>query len=124
MEHMETQKFKADMLDQQIKNIEAKLQDVSKLYAVEQQVDDIPVKDKRDFKAKMGLNGTRTIEISSEDYEVVKSLAKSSEGLKTQNKHLLGRVEQVESHLITLRDQNSLLAEQKRRLMDENKQLK
>jgi len=42
--------------------------------------------------ARMGLNGTRTIEISSEGYEVEKSLTKSSEGLKTQNKHLLGHI--------------------------------
>ncbi|PUB08153.1 MobV family relaxase, partial [Paenisporosarcina sp. OV554] len=78
-EHIETQKFKADTLDQQVKDLETKLQDVTKVYEVEQQVDNIPVKDKPNLKAKMGLNGTRTIEISSEDYETIKSLAKGAE---------------------------------------------
>lgn len=62
---------------------------------IDRRVDDISVKDKRDSKTRMGLNGTITIEIPSEDNEMVKSLAKSLEGLKTQNKHLLGQVQGV-----------------------------
>lgn len=123
-EHIETQKFKADTLDQQVKDLETKLQDVTKVYEVEQQVDSIPVKDKRDFKAKMGLNGARTIEISSEDYETIKSLAKGSEKLKRENKGLLHDIEKLEDRIITLKEHNSLLVEQKRRLMDENSKLK
>jgi archaellum component FlaC len=123
-EHIETQKFKANTLDQQVKDLETKLQDVTKVYEVEQQVDSIPVKDKRDLKAKMGLNGARTIEISSEDYETIKSLAKGSEGLKRENKGLLRNVEQLENQVDRLNERNSMLAEQKKRLMDENSKLK
>jgi uncharacterized phage infection (PIP) family protein YhgE len=123
-EHIETQKFKADTLDQQVKDLETKLQDVTKVYEVEQQVDSIPVKDKRDLKAKMGLNGARTIEISSEDYETIKSLAKGSEGLKRENKGLLRDVEKLEGRIDLLNERNSTLVEQKKRLMDENSKLK
>ncbi|MBU0941633.1 MAG: plasmid recombination protein [Bacteroidetes bacterium] len=123
-EHIETQKFKADTLDQQVKDLETKLQDVTKVYEVEQQVDSIPVKDKRDLKAKMGLNGARTIEISSEDYETIKSLAKGSEGLKRENKGLLRDVEKLEGRIDMLKQRNSTLVEQKKRLMDENSKLK
>ena len=94
------------------------------MYEVEQQVDNIPVKDKPNLKAKMGLNGTRTIEISSEDYETIKSLAKGAEGLKRENKGLLRNVEQLEDQIDRLNERNSTLIEQKKRLMDENKQLK
>lgn len=123
-EHIETQKFKADTLDQQVKDLETKLQDVTKVYEVEQQVDNIPVKDKPNLKAKMGLNGTRTIEISSEDYETIKSLAKGSEGLKRENKGLLRKVEKLEGRIDMLNERNSTLVEQKKRLMDENSKLK
>ena len=123
-EHIETQKFKANTLDQQVKDLETKLQDVTKVYEVEQQVDNIPVKDKPNLKAKMGLNGTRTIEISSEDYETIKSLAKGAEGLKRENKGLLRNVEQLEDQIDRLNERNSTLVEQKKRLMDENRQLK
>lgn len=123
-EHIETQKFKANTLDQQVKDLETKLQDVTKVYEVEQRVDSIPVKDKPNLKAKMGLNGARTIEISSEDYETIKSLAKGSEGLKRENKSLLRQVEKLESRVDLLNERNSTLVEQKKRLMDENTQLK
>lgn len=123
-EHIETQKFKANTLDQQVKDLETKLQDVTKVYEVEQQVDSIPVKDKRDLKAKMGLNGARTIEISSEDYETIKSLAKGSEVLKRENKGLLRKVEKLEVRIDMLNERNSTLVEQKKRLMDENSKLK
>jgi hypothetical protein len=123
-EHIETQKFKANTLDQQVKDLETKLQDVTKVYEVEQQVDSFPVKDKRDLKAKMGLNGARTIEISSEDYETIKSLAKGSEGLKRENKGLLRDVEKLEGRIDMLNERNSTLVEQKKRLMDENSKLK
>ena len=108
-EHIETREFKADTLDRQVKDLESKLQDVTKVHEVEQKVDNINVKEKRDFKAKIGLNGTQSIEISSKDYEIVKSLAKGSEVLKKENKGLLRDVEQLEERIITLKERNSTL---------------
>ncbi|HDR8060727.1 TPA: MobV family relaxase [Bacillus cereus] len=87
--HLSTQRFKAVTLQQEIekleqekKEIDSRLHDLKLSLDKAKSVDEIPVKEKG------GFIRSKTVEIASEDFESIKVLAKSSEALREENKHL------------------------------------
>ncbi|KAB1363631.1 plasmid recombination protein, partial (plasmid) [Bacillus thuringiensis] len=87
--HLSTQRFKAVTLQQEIekleqekKEIDSRLHDLKLSLDKAKSVDEIPVKEKG------GFIRSKTVEIALEDFESIKVLAKSSETLREENKHL------------------------------------
>ncbi|MGM2496928.1 MobV family relaxase, partial [Bacillus cereus group sp. BceL029] len=87
--HLSTQRFKAVTLQQEIekleqekKKIDSRLHDLKLFLDKAKSVDEIPVKEKG------GFIRSKTVEIALEDFESIKVLAKSSEALREENKHL------------------------------------
>lgn len=87
--HLSTQRFKAVTLQQEIekleqekKEIDSRLHDLKLSLDKAKSVDEIPVKEKG------GFIRSKTVEIALEDFESIKVLAKSSEALREENKHL------------------------------------
>ena len=104
-------------LDLSIKDIESRLSDLGKSLDDVKKVDEVVVKEKG------GLIRSRTVELAQEDFESIKTLAKSSEGLKRKS-------EQFESYWMReveknnrLKDENKVLKVENDRLKNENKEL-
>ena len=122
-EHIEMQKFKAQTLDQKVKELESSLKDVQQAYEVVQRVDEVEVKEKKDIKAKMGLKGSHKVEIAFEDFERIKTLAKTSEGLKMQAEQLKSENEKLKVENAAQQRRSMTLVEKNGKLLAENKQL-
>jgi hypothetical protein len=122
-EHIETQKFKADTLDQQVKTLESKIDDVQKAYEVIKKVDEFEVKEKKDLKARIGLNGSHMVEMTFEDFESIKTLAKTSEGLRRENKRLKNKNKVLETDYSNLEKRYSSLSKDFKEVKAENEKL-
>lgn len=122
-EHVEMQKFKAQTLDKKVKELESSLNDVQQAYEVVQKVDEVEVKEKKDMKSLVGLKGSHKVEIASEDFERIKTLAKSSEGLKTQNKQLESENGKLKAENTAYKKRFKEMAAENGKLKEENKHL-
>lgn len=133
--HIETQKFKADTLDRKVQELEKSLNEVAASIYTQQEtfekVDTIPVKERKDMKAMMGLKGSNRVEMTLEDFESIKTLAKSSEALRNENKRLknenentLLENEKLKKDLKRIRSQNSEMDLEMRGLRGEIEKLK
>ncbi|HFH8171743.1 TPA: hypothetical protein ACGNCY_002373, partial [Streptococcus agalactiae] len=71
-----------EKLEQEKKEIDSRLHDLKLSLDKAKSVDEIPVKEKG------GFIRSKTVEIALEDFESIKVLAKSSEALREENKHL------------------------------------
>ncbi|WP_254916676.1 MobV family relaxase, partial [Bacillus cereus] len=87
--HLSTQRFKAVTLQQEIeeleqekKGIDSRLHDLKMSLDQAKSVDEIPVKEKG------GFIRSKTVEITSEDFESIKVLARSSEALREDVRRL------------------------------------
>lgn len=133
--HIKTQQFKADTLDKKVQELEKNLNEVAqatyRYQETMQEVEQIEVKERKDLKAKIGLKGTSKLEIASDDFEKVKTLAKASESLKRENKHVTSENEKLheenkklKKHISNLQKQNLAKLAEVKRLEDEVGQLK
>ena len=106
--HIKTQQFKADTLDKKVQELEKNLNEVAaatyRQQETSEQVDEIEVKERKDLKAKIGFRGAQKLEIASEDFEKVKTLAKASEALKRENKRILSENEKLRAENKKMRD--------------------
>ncbi|MFP7226172.1 MobV family relaxase [Priestia filamentosa] len=121
-EHLKTQEFKAKTLNEKvitlendlqakqmekreiedsIKNIKGRLSDLGR------SIEHVKKVDKVEVKEKGGFIRSKTVEIGVEDFEKIKTLAKSSEWLRSENKSLEiknTRLEQEKKDLARQRD--------------------
>lgn len=116
-EHIEIQRLKAMTVREEVQRLEYARETIKEdvqglLRAVEdvKKVDEVQVE-------RGGLFDRRSVKIDSEDLEGIKALAKVSEVLKTQNKHLKNDLEKAI-------EQNSVLKMQNLKLVEENDKLK
>lgn len=87
--HLSTQRFKAVTLQQEIEKLEQEKKEIdSRLYDLKLSLDKAKSVDEISVKEKGGFIRSKTVEIASEDFESIKVLAKSSEALREENKHL------------------------------------
>ena len=108
--------FQKEMLDMDI-------QELVEAVDVSVKVESIPVE-------KAGLFDRRSIRMTSDDFERIKTLAKASEGLKTNEKALKTQIKGLSDQNIALKNANEQLKKEKQRLVmatvnleKENKQL-
>jgi len=136
--HIEANRFKALTANEQLKNLEIELKEKqeqkkeldlsikdieSRLSDLGKSLDDVKKVDEVVVKEKGGLIRSRTVELAQEDFESIKTLAKSSEGLRRKS-------EQFESYWMReveknnrLTDENKVLKVENDRLKNENKEL-
>ncbi|MED2151405.1 MobV family relaxase, partial [Bacillus thuringiensis] len=123
--HLSTQRFKAVTLQQEIEKLEQEKKEIdSRLYDLKfslnqaKSVDEIPVKEKGGFiRSKM-------VEIASEDFDSIKSLAKSSESLRNENRRLKNEKIKIEREKDDLYKGQRFLERQVTDLKRENRGLK
>lgn len=123
-EHIEMQKFKAQTLDKKVKELESSLNDVQQAYEIIQKVDEVEVKEKKDMKSLVGLKGHSRVEMASEDFERIQTLARSSEGLKMQNRQFESENGKLKSENIAYRKQLKQMAAENRKLREDNTHLR
>lgn len=116
-EHIEIQRLKAMTVREEVQRLEYARESIKEdvqglLKAVEdvKKVDEVQIE-------RGGLFDRRSVKIDSEDLEAIKALAKVSEVLKTQNKHLKSDLEKTI-------EQNSVLKMRNLKLVEENDKLK
>ncbi|MBG9810146.1 hypothetical protein ABD68_00465 [Bacillus endophyticus] len=121
-EHLKTQEFKAKTLNEKVITLENDLQAKQKekreiedsinniegrLSDLGRSIDHVKKVDKVEVKEKGGFIRSKTVEIGVEDFEKIKTLAKSSEWLRSENKSLEiknSRLEQENKDLARQRD--------------------
>ncbi|KAB2486560.1 MobV family relaxase [Priestia endophytica] len=121
-EHLKTQEFKAKTLNEKVMTLENDLQakqmekreiensikDIEgRLSDLGRSIDHVKKVDKVEVKEKGGFIRSKTVEIEFEDFERIKTLAKSSEWLRSENKSLEiknARLEQEKKDLARQRD--------------------
>ncbi|MCY8235537.1 MobV family relaxase [Priestia endophytica] len=121
-EHLKTQEFKAKTLNEKVMTLENDLQakqmekreiedsikDIEgRLSDLGRSIDHVEKVDKVEVKEKGGFIRSKTLEIGVEDFESIKTLAKSSEWLRSENKGLEiknARLEQEKKDLARQRD--------------------
>ncbi|MED3090823.1 MobV family relaxase, partial [Bacillus toyonensis] len=87
--HLSTQRFKAVSLQQEIEKLEQEKKEIdSRLYDLASSLDQAKSVDEIPVKEKGGFIRSKMVEIASEDFDSIKSLAKSSESLRNENRRL------------------------------------
>lgn len=136
--HVEAQRFKALSVNEQVKSLENELKEKreekqlmeksikeveGRLSDLGKSLDHVKKVDEVEVKEKGGLIRSRTVELTQEDFEGIKSLAKVSEGLKTKSDQFEGYWLQEVQRNDRLQDENKVLKKENNRLRDENKEL-
>lgn len=123
-EHIEMQRLKAMTVREEVQKLEyaretikEDVQGLLKAVEVSESVEAVKYE-------KVGLFGRTSIKLAPEDFERVKSLAKVSEALKTQNKHLKIDLEKEIEQNSVLKMRNLKLVEENDKLKKEVKRLK
>lgn len=80
--------------------------------------------DKIEVKEKGGLLRSKTVELSVEDFENIRTLAQASEGLRRENKALEKKNIQLSDKVDTLTDEKAMLQKEDDRLRRENDRLR
>ncbi|MED2497325.1 plasmid recombination protein, partial [Bacillus thuringiensis] len=107
-----------EKLEQEKKEIDSRLYDLASSLDQAKSVDEIPVKEKGGFiRSKM-------VEIASEDFDSIKSLAKSSESLRNENRRLKNEKIKIEREKDDLYKGQRFLERQVTDLKRENRGLK
>lgn len=120
--HLSTEDYKAKKLKENVRELEGKYEKLqSELEGLEKTVE--VVKEVDSVKIEKGLFGSKTIKIASEDFEVIKALAKTSEVLKTQNKQFERDNKLLEMDNVALNFGNTKLNEENKELKKENSML-
>ncbi|MEJ9245720.1 plasmid recombination protein, partial [Bacillus cereus] len=104
--------------EQEKKEIDSRLHDLKTSLDQAKSVDEIPVKEKG------GFIRSKTVEITSEDFESIKSLAKSSESLRNENRRLKNEKIKIEREKDDLYKEKRILEGQITELKRENRGLK
>lgn len=118
-EHISIHELKKST-EQELERLQEDVKGLVEAVKVSESVESIPVE-------KGGLFDRRSVRMASEDFDRIKTLAKASEGLKTENKGLRERVDYLEARLkengrgyqVQLERADQLEAENKR-LLKEN----
>lgn len=115
--------MKAEFLDEQTvetekyhETLQEDVQSLLKAVEASKSVESIQIE-------KGGVFDRKNVKLSVEDFEWVKTLAKASEALKTQNKKLEGQLSVSESEKERLKTKNSTLENENRELKEKNKGL-
>jgi len=116
-EHIEIQRLKAMTVREEVQKLEyaretikEDVQGLLKAVEVSKSVEGVKFE-------KGGLFDRTSVKLASEDFDVIKSLAKASEGLKRENKHLKSDLEKT-------KERNEMLTKRNLSLVEENKKLK
>lgn len=116
-EHIEIQRLKAMTVREEVQRLEYARETIKEdLQGLIKAVEDVKKVDEVQVE-RGGLFDRRSVKIDSEDLEGIKALAKVSELLKTQNKHLKIDLEKTI-------EQNSVLKMRNLKLVEENDKLK
>lgn len=121
--HVNPVKFKAQ---EEIKKLESKrevlkievtdlFQGVEESFHVSKQVDQIPVEEKKAF-----LGSSKMVKLAVEDFEHIKTLAKVSEVLKTNEKALKNEIKGLKDENIILQNEKEQLRKEKQKLISKN----
>lgn len=116
-EHIEIQRLKAMTVREEVQKLEyaretikEDVQGLLKAVEVSKSVEGVKFE-------KGGLFDRTSVKLASEDFDVIKSLAKASEGLKRENRHLKSDLEKT-------KERNEMLKKHNLRLVEENDKLK
>jgi len=108
--HIETQRLKAITVKEELERLEDRLQDVKKSVEHAKKIDQVEVKES-------GLFGPKSVKLAVSDFEEIKTLAKASEALRTENKALQRENERIKA-------ENKRIKTEKQKLLDENRSLR
>ena len=101
-----------------ISSKEYRLKQLDKNLKTTKQLDEIQV------KTKGGLIRSKTVELSLEDFEGIKTLAQATEGVRKQNKSLEGENTKLADKIDTVTQQNAMLLRENERLRKERDEYK
>ncbi|MEC3334200.1 MobV family relaxase [Bacillus cereus] len=123
--HLSTQRFKAVSLQQEIEKLEQEKKEIdSRLYDLASSLDQAKSVDEIPVKEKGGFIRSKMVEIASEDFDSIKSLAKSSESLRNENRRLKNEKIKIEREKDDLYKGQRFLERQVTDLKRENRGLK
>ncbi|MEB9359025.1 MobV family relaxase, partial [Bacillus cereus] len=123
--HLSTQRFKAVTLQQEIEKLEQEKKEIdSRLYDLASSLDQAKSVDEIPVKEKGGFIRSKMVEIASEDFDSIKSLAKSSESLRNENRRLKNEKIKIEREKDDLYKGQRFLERQVTDLKRENRGLK
>lgn len=137
-EHLTTQAFKAKTLEEKVVSLEENLQakqtekqeieksirDIeSRLSDLGRSLDHVEKVDKVEVTEKGGFMRPKTLQIDPEDFEGIKSLAKSSEWLRSENKSLEIKNARLEQEKEDFARQRDMLGEKNTDLQKKNSSL-
>ncbi|MFA2812073.1 MobV family relaxase [Bacillus mycoides] len=123
--HLSTQRFKAVTLEQEIEKLEQEKKEIdSRLHDLKLSLDKAKSVDEISVKEKGGFIRSKTVEINAEDFESIKVLAKSSEVLRDENRHLKNERIKIEREKDDLYEGQRFLEGQVTDLKRENRGLK
>lgn len=123
--HLSTQRFKAVTLQQEIEKLEQEKKEIdSRLHDLKLSLDQAKSVDEIPVKEKGGFIRSKTVEIALEDFESIKVLAKSSEALRNENRHLKKEKAKIEHEKDGLNKEQRFLEGQITDLKKENRGLK
>lgn len=114
-EHISIHELKKNT-EQELERLQEDVKELVEAVKVSEAVESIPVE-------KGGLFDRRSVRMASEDFDRIKTLAKASEGLKTENKGLRERVDYLEARLKESGKRHRVELERAEQLEAENKRL-
>ncbi|EPA8332445.1 MobV family relaxase [Escherichia coli] len=114
-EHISIHELKKNT-EQELERLQKDVKGLVEAVKVSESVESIPVE-------KGGLFDRRNVRMATEDFERIKTLAKASEGLKTENKGLRERVDYLEARLKESGKRHRVELERAEQLEVENKRL-
>lgn len=137
--HIETTRMKALTAKEEVQELENTLvqkerekqqldQSMNKmkkrLGELKNSLDSVKQVDKIEIKEKGGFIRSKTVEIASEDFQAMKSLAKASEALRDENRHLKNETTKLKQEKDDLYKRQQVLQTQITGLKQENQELK
>ncbi len=136
--HLDTAKFKLQTVQEKVNELESELtekqqekgQVEASIEAIQTELKDLTssvehskLVEQVEYK-ESGLIGPKTVKLASSDFDNIKTLAKVSETLKTQNNAIYVQNKRIEGELNSLNKENRQLKKENRQLKQENKELK
>lgn len=124
-EHIATERFKAQTIREEVQSLETERETLQKdVEGLLKAVEGVKVADNLEIKENTPLFGPKTVKLAAEEFEGIKTLAKSSEVLKTRNTRLQREIESLQIENSYLKKRTSSLAKKNEELLKENEGLK